>query len=161
MNRWRPATVVALGDTFHDRAAANRLGEEDRDTLSALVGSVDWIWICGNHDPDPPLELGGSGAAEWVCGALTFRHAPQPLPLAGEIAGHMHPCVRLNVGGRRMRRRCFVGDGRRLILPAMGAYAGGLDVFDPAFEHLFQDDPEMWVLGDAEVHPVARDTVCG
>ena len=35
--------------------------------------------------------------------------------------------------GARVRRRCFVTDGERIVLPAFGAYAGGLNVLDAAY----------------------------
>ena len=53
-----------------------------------------------------------------------------------------------------MRRRCFVTDGERLILPAFGAYAGGLNVRDPAFAGLFARAPFAAVIGSRKVHPI-------
>jgi hypothetical protein len=70
-------------------------------------------------------------------GALTFRHQPSPHPGEGEIAGHLHPVARVARRGRAVSRRCFAGDGRRLVMPAFGAYAGGLNVRDRALVSLF------------------------
>ena len=39
--------------------------------------------------------------------------------------------------GAVIRRRCFATDGDRLVMPAFGAYAGGLNVLDEAFGPLF------------------------
>jgi uncharacterized protein len=56
-----------------------------------------------------------------------------------------------------VRRRCFAGDGYRLILPAFGAYTGGLDVLDPAFDGLFQPSSfRAYMLGDDRIYPVGR-----
>src|SRR6266480_5894758 len=57
--RHDPSMVIALGDSFHDRTAHERLSESDRDALSALQVRRDWIWISGNHDPALPSDLGG------------------------------------------------------------------------------------------------------
>jgi metallophosphoesterase superfamily enzyme len=39
--------------------------------------------------------------------------------------------------GLAVTRKCFVTDGRRLIMPAFGAYAGGLNIRDRAFARVF------------------------
>ena len=97
----------------------------------------DWIWLVGNHDPRPPAGLGGHSETELEVAGTTFRHIPAAEPGGLEIAGHLHPSARVTVRGRRLARPCFVCDGRRMILPAFGSYAGGLDVFDPAIAGLF------------------------
>lgn len=50
-----------------------------------------------------------------------------------------------------MRRRCFATDGTRLIMPAFGAYAGGLNILDPAFDPILTD-PAAYVLGASGVY---------
>jgi hypothetical protein len=59
------------------------------------------------------------------------------VPCDGEIAGHLHPLARVARRGRAVSRRCFASDGRRLVMPAFGAYAGGLNVRDRAIASLF------------------------
>ena len=73
----------------------------------------------------------------WRFGPLTFRHEPSEQASDGEIAGHLHPVARVAQRGRAVSRRCFASDGRRLIMPAFGAYAGGLNVRDRAISGLF------------------------
>src|SRR6266436_7897727 len=51
--RYAPRVVVALGDSFHDGRGPARLADTDRATLRSLQHGRDWIWITGNHDPDP------------------------------------------------------------------------------------------------------------
>ncbi len=87
---------------------------------------------------------------------ITFRHVPSGAPDGSEIAGHLHPSARVNVRGRRLARPCFVADQERMILPAFGSYAGGLDVFDPAIADLFRDGFEVALLGEGRVHPLAQ-----
>ena len=130
--RYAPERVIALGDSFHDREAADRLDAEERAILAALVGATDWVWIEGNHDPQPPKWLGGSITSEVAIGGLVFRHQPSATPQSGEIAGHLHPCATVTLRGHSLRRRCFASDGVRMVMPAFGAYAGGLGVDDPA-----------------------------
>jgi uncharacterized protein len=57
--------------------------------------------------------------------------------------------------GRGVRRPCFVTDGSRLILPAFGAFTGGLNVRDPAIAGMFTTDPLAAVLGRDKVHAIA------
>ncbi len=151
----KPARIIALGDSFHDAEAADRLDNDDRETLASLGRAADWIWIAGNHDPTPPAWLGGIVASEIAIGGLVFRHEPQPHPQAGELAGHLHPCTMVTRRGRSLRRRCFVSDGTRLLLPAFGAYAGGLDLWEDAFRPLFPADYAAYVLGARRVYAVA------
>ena len=161
MTRLAPTRVIALGDSFHDRNGSDRLNEADRSALRAMTASAEWIWIAGNHDPDPPRELGGWATSQLSIGPLTFRHEPRPGDQPGEIAGHLHPAARLVGRGRSIRRRCFAGDGRRLILPAFGALAGGLNVLDGAFRPLFDGRAfHAWMLGDA-VHAIAGRRLVG
>lgn len=153
--RYRPARVVALGDSFHDSQADFRIHGSDADTLKTLVGSVqDWVWIEGNHDPAPPPRFGGRILDQLALGPLTLRHEPQAGSQPGEVAGHLHPCAKVNGRGRSVRARCFLSDGSRLILPAFGAYTGGLNVRDRAYAPCFEARPDAWVIGRTKVYRV-------
>ncbi len=155
VRRLSPKRVIALGDSFHDRAADGRLMEGERNRIRALTAAVDWLWITGNHDPEPPEGLGGQSVDIVAIGPLVFRHEPGRGRQTGEIAGHLHPCARVGVRGRALRRRAFVSDGARCILPAFGAYTGGLNVLDDAYRGMF-DRVRMiaWMIGDQRVYPV-------
>lgn len=142
----RPETVISLGDAFHDDAAAAALPAEERAMLADLADGRRWIWIAGNHDPAPPAGCAGESMAEWRTGPLVFRHHPQPGAVLGEAAGHLHPKKRTKPGGR-----CFVTDGRRIVLPAFGTYAGGLDIADPAIAGLFAGGFNALVIGRRQV----------
>ncbi len=137
IEHYRPALVIALGDSFHDGGGPARMPEGSRAALTALQRGRDWVWLAGNHDPDPPQGVGGQVAAELAIGALTFRHQPSPQSVDGEIAGHLHPSARVAQRGRGVARRCFAADAKRLVMPAFGAYAGGLNIRDRAFVALF------------------------
>jgi len=156
MARHQPARVIALGDSFHDGGAGERLGSEERAQLEALTGRAQFVWIAGNHDPDPPAWLGGEVAVSIRVGGLTFRHEPLSSFETGEVVGHLHPCASVSKWGRSVRRRCFVSDGLRLILPSFGAYTGGLDVGDDAIATLFAGPFHVYMLGNARVYAIAR-----
>ena len=138
VERYAPRLVIALGDSFHDGGGPDRLADISRASLKALQRGRDWIWITGNHDPDPAENIGGRFAQTIAIGPLTFRHEPSVQSCEGEIAGHLHPLARVARRGRAVRRRCFASDGRRLVMPAFGAYAGGLNVRDRAIVSLFE-----------------------
>jgi DNA ligase-associated metallophosphoesterase len=156
MARHKPARVIALGDSFHDRGAGERLGAQERDLLASLGRAAHFTWIAGNHDPHPPAWLNGEVVQELRLGGLILRHQPQAVPQAGEVAGHLHPCASVAKWGRSVRRRCFVSDGLRLILPSFGAYTGGLDVGDAAFASLFAGSFHAYMLGTRRVYAIPR-----
>ncbi|MBI1407276.1 MAG: ligase-associated DNA damage response endonuclease PdeM [Caulobacter sp.] len=150
-----PATVVLLGDSFHDGRAEDRLFGDDAARIAALSSGRQLVWVVGNHDADGPRDLPGDLADEIAIGGLILRHEPLPGPRPGEAAGHLHPCARLVGRGRAVRRRCFATDGERVILPAFGAYAGGLNIRDEAFAGLFTRHPLAVALGRDQAHPLA------
>lgn len=157
--RYDPRRVIALGDSFHDRSAHERLAATDREALAAMQARRDWIWIAGNHDPALPSDLGGVVASEVAIGSIMFRH--EPTGVAGEIAGHLHPKARVATRGRAMERRCFACDGERAVMPAFGAYTGGLSIRDVAFAKIFQSAGFMaHVLGDNKLHAIAASRCC-
>ena len=133
--RYAPRVVVALGDSFHDGDGPGRVSDGDRDMLVGLQRGRDWIWIAGNHDPEPVHGLGGTSVEALAIGSLAFRHTPSGDE--GEIAGHLHPVARVNGRGRTVSRRCFATDRKRLVMPAFGAYTGGLNVRNAAFADVF------------------------
>ena len=137
IERYSPSLVIALGDSFHDHGGPARMDDISRVSLKALQRGRDWVWIAGNHDPDPADNIGGRFADAVGLGALTFRHEPSAKMCDGEIVGHLHPLARVAQRGRAVSRRCFAGNGRRLVMPAFGAYAGGLNVRDRAIVALF------------------------
>jgi DNA ligase-associated metallophosphoesterase len=152
--RHDPRTVIALGDSFHDHDAHQRLSAPDREAIAALQVRRDWIWISGNHDPALPSDLGGVVASEVAIGPIVFRH--EPTGAIGEIAGHLHPKARVTTRGRTVERRCFASDGERAIMPAFGAYTGGLSIRDAAFARIFQTMGFMaHVLGDNRMHAIS------
>ena len=153
----RPEIILSLGDSFHDRRAEQRLPEAYVARIKALTAAHDWVWIEGNHDPDPPAHLGGRAAKVLRMDRLVFRHEPEGE--AGEVAGHLHPVAKVAGRGRSVRRRCFASDGARLVMPAMGAYAGGLNILDRAFGAVFPEGCMAFAIGEARVYSVAQKSL--
>ena len=149
-----PSVVILLGDTFHDRKSEDRLAVDDAETLRDLARGRTLIWVIGNHDADGPRGLPGDVADELELRGLTLRHEPRAGLQPGEVSGHLHPAARVKATGGSVRRRCFITDSERLILPAFGAYAGGLNVRDPAFTGLFARPAIVGALGVGRVHAV-------
>jgi len=149
-----PAVLVLLGDTFHDRAAEDRLAPVYAKRLRRLAAGRRLVWVVGNHDADGPRALPGETAAELALGGLILRHEPRAGRQPGEVSGHLHPCARIVAASGRVRRRCFLTDAERAVLPAFGAYAGGLNVRDAAFAALFTRPPLAAALGARRVHAV-------
>jgi DNA ligase-associated metallophosphoesterase len=149
-----PSLLIFLGDSFHDGKAETRLDADDARRIAALATGRTLLWVVGNHDADGPKALPGEIIDELTIETLTLRHEPQPGSQPGELAGHLHPAARVMGRGRTVRRRCFVSDGLRLVLPAFGAYAGGLNVRDKAFAGLFAARPLAGALGPSRVHPI-------
>ena len=151
---YAPRCVVSLGDSFHDGGGPARLAAADRDNLTAMQRGRDWIWIAGNHDPEPAHNIGGAFHESLTLGALTFRHLPTGG--SGEICGHLHPVARITQRGRSMRRRCFAADETRMVMPAFGAFTGGLNVRDAAFADLFGTlSFTAHMLGDTRLYAFA------
>jgi len=136
---------VAVGEEAapSETSAAHR----ERGEIERLTQRTRFVWIAGNHDPAPPPAGWGEVAEEIDESPLIFRHEAQFGPVKGEVSGHYHPVAALTVRGRGFRRRCFLTDGHRLILPAFGAYAGGLNALDPAIAQLFPSDYDALVVG--------------
>jgi hypothetical protein len=150
LRRHRPATTVLLGDSFHDRAGSGRLGAAERGRLVQFAAATELVWVLGNHDPEAPTGLPGVAVAELVLDGIAFRHQAVPGGVAAarhEVSGHFHPKASVPTRGATVSRPCFVADARRLILPAIGAYTGGLDVHDPAIAGLFPRGGRVFLLG--------------
>lgn len=125
--QYRPDRIISLGDNFHDDAGETRLQPNAAALLQRLVAQVDWVWITGNHDRNLEARWGGRSVEELVIAGIFLRHEASRGETAPEISGHFHPKYRQHLRGRMVSRRCFVKGPRKLIMPAFGAFTGGLD----------------------------------
>ena len=132
---FRPRHLAALGDSFHDIHAGERMSSDDLAAMNALVARVPrFTWILGNHDPDIPDGLAGDQEDHIVCGDFLLTHLPTaPLRETGvNICGHLHPKIRIKTRGGAPRHPCWAASRERIIMPSFGTFTGGLDVRHPA-----------------------------
>ncbi|CAM1631062.1 ApaH type [Bartonella choladocola] len=156
VEKYQPQTIIALGDSFHDNQASLQLSETNRQLLEDIITHHEMIWIAGNHD-DEKTEFTGQWTHEIRIGSLLFRHEPLAGTQKGEIAGHLHPALRISRRGMSVRRFCFASDGNRMILPAFGAYAGGLDLTHKAFCNIFDKSALIaCLLGKNAIYPIQK-----
>ncbi len=153
---YRPARVVCLGDSFHDRRARGRLCAEDRAALAALAeGVADWAWVSGNHDPEPPDGLTGRSAPCLHIAGLRLSHQPMQAQ-GGQIIGHYHPKLKFRLKGHKITGPCFVAGAERLVMPAFGAFTGGLRVTrDAPWPNLLGADWRQYLIFNDQLWPVS------
>jgi DNA ligase-associated metallophosphoesterase len=150
-----PETIVCLGDSFDDVEASEALDAQARALLAGLMAGRRWVWIAGNHDPVPG-DLGGGALSELALGPLRFRHIAEAGAALGEVSGHYHPKARLPGGGAA--RPCFLVDGARVVLPAFGAYTGGLATQHMALDALMRPGALAVLTGRRAIAaPMPRD----
>jgi metallophosphoesterase superfamily enzyme len=162
LDRYDPAMIVVLGVGSDDTAGVARLAPEDLEVLGILQEDRTWVWVTGLPVADAAPQLGGSVCGELEISGIVLRRRPTPGWATHEIAGAMRPAARFSMYGYDLRRACFVGNGRRLLMPAFGAVAGGLNVLDDAFRPLFPDGRmAVWMLGHEALYPVAPRFLAG
>jgi uncharacterized protein len=162
IDRYRPETVISLGDNFHDRVGSALMPADCRALIVDMARGRDWIWITGNHDPDGVTGLPGIVAESLAVAGITFRHEPQPGIVAAEIAGHLHPAATLRRREKTVRRPCFATDGLRLVMPSFGVMTGGLDLGHAAFRGLFDRTRLVaHMMSRERVYPVSYSALKG
>ena len=160
MDRYEPARVVVLGDRADSGAAG--MSADELEILHILQEDREWIWMGAPLDSYIARQLGGTTVSELGLSGLTLRSRPTPGWATHEIAAHLRPAARLSMYGYTLRRACFVGNGRRLVMPAFGASSEGLNVLDDAFRALFPGGGmAVWMLGHDGLYPVATRFLAG
>jgi hypothetical protein len=161
VGRYQPERIISLGDSFHDGGGAARLPLPEKQALLGLMANREWIWISGNHDPEPPEGLPGICQFEFALGDLIFRHEPSEYYARGEVAGHLHPAGKIKARGAAVRRPCFISDTERLIMPAFGAFTGGLNVCSKPFAGIFDKKRQIAHLMSGErIYAVRGTDLC-
>ena len=143
--------VITLGDNFHDSAGSQRLEDRAASTLDDLTRTTDWLWITGNHDPSMEAKSGGAIAQELEVSGVILRHMAKKGEARPELSGHFHPRVQMKVRQRHIRRACAVvghndNDSGRMILPAFGAFTGGMNAADPVIVNAMQPASQIDAL---------------
>ena len=152
----RPKTIVSLGDAFHDRGSDERMNAADAVVLANMIDACDWVWVLGNHDPVPSGRFAGRACVSMRLGGLFLTHEPdEAIGIAGAIAGHLHPCAKIKTAQSALRRRCFALGADCMVMPAFGAYTGGLNVLDEAFDGFLQSRQPVCAIGAEGVYPIS------
>ncbi len=121
-----------LGDLLHARSGRSDALWQALGDWRAAHAAVRMTLVRGNHDQhagDPPaplnIELVNEPWAPLSGSPLLGCHHPQQVAGALVLAGHLHPTVRVQGGGRdSFRLPCFVHSPGQLLLPAFGAFTG-------------------------------------
>lgn len=135
--RTGPSTLVVLGDLYH-AAPGRRARETHRAVAIWRAGhpSLGITLVRGNHDrhagdPAPDLDIAVADGP-LPMPPFTLVHEPGTATDGYELAGHVHPGVRLRGAGRqRERLPCFALGPRGAVLPAFGGFTG-LQLLEPA-----------------------------
>lgn len=136
----KPARVIALGDSFHRAHSLQHFLPNERQALEDCLDLVpEWIWVLGNHDPEPPKELRGAVTTAWHKHGITFRHELDGPIATPHIIGHYHPKARVPAHRRKLSYPCFAWNTQLLIMPAFGSFTGGLKVNHPTLRKLLGD----------------------
>ncbi|MCB5943233.1 phosphoesterase [Acidocella sp. KAb 2-4] len=154
---YRPAKLILLGRNGAE-LAAQRLSREDRARLDAMAREAAFIWVSAQNS-EPGGALPGTCTAQHREGAFIFRHEPATrlAPREIEISGLLRPRASIDLRGKRLARPCFVADAQRLLLPAFGDPAGGMDVREPAISRLFPRGLRVFLLGQEQLFSFALE----
>jgi metallophosphoesterase superfamily enzyme len=157
LNRYDPARVIALGNSFGPVGNYNRrLSIHDIDWLVDLMDGREWYWVSGEDEPDVPDRVAGTVCPYLSLSNIRFRHKPVQAPVTHEIAGCAQPVAIFNQYGRTSRARCFVSNGMRLVMPSTGHYGAGNNVLGNVFNSLMGNDGLfVWVISHGQTIPVA------
>jgi metallophosphoesterase superfamily enzyme len=160
MDRYDPARVIVLGDRADSGAAG--MSADELEILRILQEEREWIWMGSCPESYLSRQLGGRTVSQLDLSGLSLRSQPTPGWATHEIGAHLRPAARLSMYGYTLRRACFVGNGRRLVMPAFGASTEGLNVLHSAFRALFPGGGmAVWMLGHEGLYPVATRFLAG
>jgi len=137
------ARLVCLGDSFHDSASIEGISSSHFDTLESLSDEIEWTWVTGNHDEEilkfsEQLPFKDRVVGSLPCGEVLLEHQPpSDIPPDEDplfrVFGHFHPKMRIMLSGNmKTTGKCFLASEKRLCMPAFGAFAGGLNIENPA-----------------------------
>ena len=162
LDRYDPAMIVVLGAGSDDTAGVARLPRRIWRSWASCRRTARGSGLRAYRLPMPPRSSAAASAASLRISGVALRRRPTPGWATHEIAGAMRPAARFLMYGYDLRRACFAGNGRRLLMPAFGAVAGGVNVLDDAFRPLFPDGRmAVWMLGQEALYPVAPRFLAG
>lgn len=134
--------IVVLGDLVHAPPRRGGITERIVARWAEAHPELSLAVLLGNHDRDAATRL-AHWPVDWITGAprlgpFILRHEPSRVRCddAFELAGHLHPVLRLKDRNRDAAR--LPGFWQRpggLVLPAFGSFTGGHPVRLDTDEH--------------------------
>ena len=160
----RPQQTILLGDSFHSFEQAEMLPAYHLERIKQISGRTELIWIEGNHDPRLPQRLPGHSCSTLSLGNLLLSHQPiyqdemEDRLISGQIVGHFHPKARVKLKARNLSAKCFIHDASLMILPAFGAFTGGLNILHEQIQALLGRKQQSYLLHQQSIYqfPVDR-----
>ena len=126
--------------------------------LSTMTEAHRFIWVQGNHDPTPPQRHRRRMGAR-------VRHHHADLPPSGVARAQTARSAATTIRRRRSPRAAAASAApassptpAACMMPAFGAYTGGLDVRDPAIARLFPRGGRVFLLGKERLFSFALAT---
>lgn len=136
----RPERVIFLGDLFHSHYNDEW---ESFGELRAHFRNLSFELVVGNHDILSDLQYQRKGIQLHerlpISSFLLTHHPLEDVSSEGyNLAGHVHPAVRLVGKGRQaMTLPCFHFGERSGLLPAFGAFTGSVPVHPNLGDRIF------------------------
>jgi len=125
LQRIRPKEIILLGDLFHSHHNASW---ETFATFRREHASIAFTLITGNHDilhPKVYRQAGIACEAQRASGPFLFTHHPTAHTQLYNLAGHIHPGVRLiGKAKQSLTLPCFFYGKGAAVLPAFGGFTG-------------------------------------
>lgn len=133
----QPAHVIFLGDLFHSEH--NQSWPAFKHWLQSMA-PLTFTLVLGNHDvlPSQEYRLANLNVVEKLSiPPFEFTHIPESTS-AYNIAGHIHPAIRLTGKGRQsLKVPCFHFDQVRALVPAFGSFTGTAQLQVKAADQVF------------------------
>ncbi|AZQ43394.1 ligase-associated DNA damage response endonuclease PdeM [Nonlabens ponticola] len=121
---FKPSRLFFLGDLFHSYINAEWHFFEQW----VRMQSIEIVLVMGNHDVISREKFNQIGIATHdvlQMGSIYLTHHPEEQDGYFNIAGHVHPAVKLTgVGRQRMKIPCFFTTDTGMIIPAFGDFTG-------------------------------------
>lgn len=161
IDTYKPRHVVALGDSWHDVFAPSRMAQGDCETLEGLAKAAQFVWISGNHDPQPTRF--GAHVPHFSLGGLECVHEATRRASTPTFCGHYHPKVRVKLKRASKALPCFAVYDQVCVLPSFGAFTGGLDIQHSALTGPLGQPHTVYACGKERVYelPLSRPPQTG
>ena len=112
------------------------------------------IWVKGNHD-NSFQYVNIKTYTSYKLKNFIFSHISNKKNKL-EISAHYHPKVTFKFKGTKVSKPCFLIDKEKIILPAYGAYTGGLNISSNIYNDVFFNDYQIYALGNTKVLKIEK-----